>query len=450
LDLKAGTIWFQKDEVESINGYSVESWKQSLPTQEAFKEQNKNQAILSSAQEGLNFVSKTRRLEFKTMPWVEVCTREELKRNLMRLIEKENSEAKVDTAGKLLLKLGLLSDLQEYKREASSLLTEQVAGYYSDEDKRIYVTDDVLLDILPGIPSITIMHEQMHALQDQYHDLKKIKDALFQGNDDKAMAMQGVIEGEATVLMYDAYFNSVRGAGFMGKEDKILDIRSFVIDSMLAYSKRIKSENNQPAIFMEDTLFPYVYGGTFIQYIVNTRGWDAVDAIYKDPPVSSEQIMHPEKYYIMRDAPKEVNLPDISSKLGSSWVRLTRGVLGEFSFYLVGKNFLDELSAKLMSEGWGGDTFELYEEPASKQLLLISLSKWDTERDAEEAFSLYKKIIVKRYKNPALIKEDANFSQWKTTSGSVYLSKDGDSIIHIDGASETLLLALLGALNKAK
>ncbi len=451
LGLSSGTIWFQRDEVESINGYSVESWKGSLPTQEAFKEQNKNQAILSSAQEGLNFVSKTRKLEFKTAPWVEICTREELNKNLLREMGKDNNGERLDKTGKLLVKLGLLSNLEDYKREAGNFTTA-VAAYYNPDDKKIYVKDDVIYQILPGIPSITIMHEQTHALQDQYHDLKKMEEDLSrENNEDKSMAMYGLIEGEATVLMYDAYFNSMQGAGLMGKgqEDKF-DIRSFVIDSMLAYSKRFKTENNQPAIFIEEFLFPYVWGGSFMQYTVNTKGWEAVDAIYKDPPVSSEQIMHPEKYYIMRDEPKKVNLLDVSRALGSSWVRLSRGVLGEFSFYLIGKNFLDELSAKLMSEGWGGDVFELYEESASKQLLLISLSKWDTERDAEEFFSLCKKIIGKRYKNPVLTKEDADYAQWKTENGSVYLSKNADSVILIDGATEAMMSGLVSALSSMK
>ncbi|MBM3246068.1 MAG: hypothetical protein FJZ13_01930 [Candidatus Omnitrophica bacterium] len=445
LEMGPGTIWFGKEEVESINGLSIEEAKARLSTEGAFITQDMKQAITSSAQEGLNFVSKTRKLEFKAVPEIEIANKDKIKEYLKQNIEKEYNQEKLSAKIKLWLRLGLISKMVDYQKEVLEPLTEAIAGYYNSDDKKIYVSEDIGYAILPGLPSMTVMHEQVHALQDQYHNLKSIEDSLLLANEDKGLAIESVIEGEATVLMYDAFFRSSKGLG-MFDPAKEFDLRSFVIDSMLAYSKHFKTGQRQPAIFMEALLFPYVWGGSFIQHLVNTKGWEAIDEIYLDMPTSSEQIMHPEKYYIVRDEPEEVNFVDVSTILGSSWIRLSRGVLGEFSFYLIGKVFLDELSNKLMSEGWAGDYFEFYEEPNLKQTLLISASKWDSEKEADEFFGFYKKIMEKKYKQPRLVKEDQSFSQWKIGQENIYIFKSKDVVLIIEGASDNIVSNLIGAL----
>jgi hypothetical protein len=285
-------------------------------------------------------------------------------------------------------------------------------------------------------------------LQDQYYDLKKIREMAMGANEDAAVAAQSLIEGEATVLMYDAWMRSLRsllGGAALSKAKANFDLRSFAIDSMLAFSKRVKTDDGAPAIFMEDILFPYVWGGSFLQYTVNNKGWEAVDSLYKDIPVSSEQIMHPEKYYIVRDAPQTVALPDLSGALGRGWKLLETGVFGEFNYYLIGKNFLDELSAKMLSEGWGGDSYAFYEEESTKATLLVTLTKWDSDNDAAEFFSLYKKTLEQKYKQPNLAKEGKDFICWSALDGSrVYLAKTKDGVLLIEGANEALTDSLAG------
>ena len=434
-----------KEDVENINNLSLEEAQARLATEEAFLLQDKNKAILSSAKEGFNFVSKTRKLEFKSIPEIEVTTKDRVKEQLKKDMEKYFKGDKLEIRGKLLRKLGIISKDIDYAKEVEGALGEEVAGFYDPDSKKIFVLETSLYGTIPGLPSITLMHEQVHALQDQYYDLKKMLDpVILLEDEDRALAIRGVVEGEATVLMYDAF---LRGLGVKGKEQSF-DLRSFTIDSMLAYSKRFKTEDGQPAIFMEDLLFPYVWGGSFIQHLVNMKGWEAVDTIYKDMPVSSEQIMHPEKYYITRDNPKKVTLPDVSTLLGKPWVRLSKGTLGEFGIYLIGRKFLDELSNKIMSEGWGGDCFELYEEPNSKQAILISLSEWDSEQDANEFFSIYKKIIEKKYEQVNLVKESDASIQWKIEQENVYICKFNHFVVIIEGAIDEALPVLVGSVHR--
>lgn len=454
IDLGAGTVWFAKEQVETINGLSIEESGARLSTEGAFIMRDKNNAILSSAQEGLNFVSNVRKLKFKTTPEVKVVSREEIRTGIKRKMEKYYSREKLETRQKLLIRLGLIPRSEDYARRILDLVSEQVAGYYDSEEKKIYIPDTVLGEIAPGLPSITVMHEQVHALQDQYFDLAKVEDVMLAQNEDTSRAMQSIIEGEATVLMYDAFFRSFKGfsanlgldTGKAGTGMDMSSLRTFILESMLAVSKHLKTDEGKSAVFVEDMLFPYFWGGSFIQHLVNTKGWQAVDEIYSDMPVSSEQIMHPEKYYIVRDKPMKVDFPDIAPSIGGGWTLLTEETLGEFDFYLMSKAFLDELSSKMLSEGWGGDRFRLYEEPASGKVIFISLSKWDSEKDADEFFNMYKKIIGSKYKPASVVKEDASSSHWKTDEGEVYIVKSKDGVVIIEGATEENLSGLSKAL----
>lgn len=444
LGTSAGTVWFGKQEVESINNLSIEEAEAKLSTKDTVISGQKDEILISSANEGLNFVSKTRKLGFKSTPEIKVISKDKVKEYLNKNIEKNYSKEKLLAKAKLLKKLGIISDIEDYGKKVIALLTEEIAGYYDPEDKKIYIAENHMGKVIPGLPSITIMHEQVHALQDQYYDLKNMEEKLSgEDNEDKMLAFQGVVEGEATVLMFDA---SLRSFGVQDKSKETFDLRSFVIDSMLASSKRVKTEEGKPAIFVEDLLFPYVWGGTFIQHLVNTKGWEAVDTIYNDMPVSTEQIMHPEKYYIARDDPQKAELPGLSAQLGKPWLKLTHNTVGEFGFYLIGKVFLDELSTKLMSEGWGGDYFEFYEEPNSKQTLFISLSTWDTEKDADEFFKIYKQVIEKKYKQPSLVKEENNSYLWKTEEGNAYILKSKNAVVLFEGAPDDLAAGLTKAL----
>lgn len=434
-----GKMWFGRDKVESINGLSVEEFQGTLLTAKAFVTDDKEGTITASIDEGYNYVSKTRKLEFKSRPQVEIITREALKANLKAEIDKEYSKDDLVKRGKLLMKLGLVSSVNEYEESVLDMAAEQAAGYYDPKNKKIYVTKDIEEELFPGMPSMTILHEQVHALQDEYFNLEKIRKGLKKENEDRQAAMHSVIEGEATVLMFDAFLRSTKTFGYRhSRSVDDNDIRSFILETMLASSKYAKDKSGKPAIFMEDLLFPYFGGGVFIQHTVNTKGWEQVSALYEDPPVSSEQIMHPEKYYIYREAPQEVGLPDLSGLLGEAWVKLSEDVLGELGFYLIGKNFLEDLSVKIMHEGWGGDKYALYENKENGKLLFICLARWDSTKDADEFFDLYKKVLHKKYKTISVVQEEASLSHLRCGGEDIYIKKSGEAVLIIEGTGEQL------------
>ncbi|MEX2315502.1 MAG: hypothetical protein WD628_07255, partial [Thermomicrobiales bacterium] len=129
--------------------------------------------------------------------------------------------------------------------------------------------------------------------------------------------------------------------------------------------------------------FPYEDGNAFVQNFYQQGGFAAIDEIFADPPVSTEQILHPEKYRDQRDDPQPVDLPDLTGALGAGWAELDTDSLGEFDLSILlrenGALNDDEAAA-----GWGGGRYAYYESDAGA--LIAVKTVWDSPADATEFY----------------------------------------------------------------
>ena len=140
-----------------------------------------------------------------------------------------------------------------------------------------------------------------------------------------------------------------------------------------------------PRALRETLLFPYQEGMTWARVVHQYGGWSNVSKAFKDLPQSTEQILHPEKYFV-HEAPVKVSLPDIHLSLGRGWRRIESDVNGEWSLYLILDQFLKSSpDSKRAAAGWGGDRYEVYENQRA-EVVYVSVSAWDTEKDAREFF----------------------------------------------------------------
>jgi hypothetical protein len=118
--------------------------------------------------------------------------------------------------------------------------------------------------------------------------------------------------------------------------------------------------------------------------LVTQGGYAAVDAAFADPPDSTEQILHPDKY-LTREAPVEVKVPaGITAKLGAGWSQVGQDTLGEAILRIWLKiGGATPLDANKAAAGWGGDRLALYRGP-SGELVVVLVTEWDSIGDAEE------------------------------------------------------------------
>ena len=133
--------------------------------------------------------------------------------------------------------------------------------------------------------------------------------------------------------------------------------------------------------------FPYLYGEQFVEFIYQKRGWSGVNAVYSDPPKSTAEILHPDKY-LSGWKPIDVSLPE---EVGDGWKLMLKDTLGEFFIREMLRTHLSYSGANESADGWLGDSVHLYE--GNKTYLVKWKIVWETEGDAEDFMKSFKKIL---------------------------------------------------------
>ena len=255
------------------------------------------------------------------------------------------------------------------------LYSEQIAGYYDSKTKDMYVVSD---EGFNGTERMTYAHEFTHVLQDQNYDLEngiKMNEEYCKNETEYCAAVSALVEGDATLSEQYWYFK------YSTDQDK-----KQISDFQQTYVSPVY--DSAPAYMKEDFLFPYSQGLDFVSSLYAKNKWNSIDAAFKNPPVSTEQILHPEKY--PDEVPVKVALPDLTKTLGKDWTEIDRNVMGEWYTYLMladgndARFRLDDQTAKDASAGWGGDTYVYATNAATKQFVLVWDSQWDTQTDSDQ------------------------------------------------------------------
>lgn len=283
---------------------------------------------------------------------------------------RDSPRAQLEDDVRVLAALGLLEpgfDLWDLLRR---LHEEQTAGYYDEEEQVLYVVSDAGFG---GPERLTYVHEFVHALQDQHYDLRDglgVRAEACRGEQaDRCAAVRALLEGDATLL-------EAQWLRTYASAQDLDELRTF----FAAFASPVF--DSAPAFLQEDVLFPYVHGQAFVSHLYRQGGWAAVEAAYADPPVSTEQILHPSRY--PRDTPSRLAVPDLSAALGEGWVELRRAVVGEWTSRLMLKAYLEPEVAEQAAAGWGGDLLLAYHHAASGQTAVLLVTRWDTVLDAQQ------------------------------------------------------------------
>ncbi len=371
-------------------------------------------------------VSEIRNLPFKERPEYQTLSGEELEEYLKKVLKEEYPKERLEGYQKALVKLGLLEPGVNLEKLVIELYHEQAGGLYDDKGKRLLMRSD--LPLTPNLRRTILSHELTHALQDQNFDLTTLP-FRDKDNDDLALANIALIEGDAMLVTQKYYLKNLN----LGV---LFDILSSLFVSQDKFSKA-------PYFLRENIIFPYLEGMKFTTELFLRGGWKEIDRAYTDWPQSTEQILHPEKYYGDRDEPTSVSLPDLSDSLGEGWTPLWVNVLGEFNTKLLLAQFLDLYRARKPSEGWDGDRYQLLEDEDGK-MILIWLSIWDSEKDSQEFFDAYIDLIEEKYGDEDMnLKMENGIRLWESEKIAILLRKGGKKVITIEAPTSKLIFSIL-------
>lgn len=278
-----------------------------------------------------------------------VMSRSAIVARMRTRVGEEYPAGEVELEGALYKRLGLIPEAMDYEHTMFDLLEEQVAGFYDPDARRLYIADW----LPPAAQPITMAHEITHALQDQHFDIARYTHHA-RGRGDAQTAAMTVVEGDATVAMFD-YQISQAGQRVYNLPAGIADtVRTALTRGMGSAGGEQPRLAAAPRALRETLLFPYLTGfGLCLQRVQADHNYAAVDALLRQPPESTEQVMHPDKL-LAREAP--VDIPAVApAPLGADWAVAYDDVLGELGLQLYLESVVPDARAMAGAAGWGGD-----------------------------------------------------------------------------------------------
>ncbi len=354
-----------------------------------------------------------------------VSDRAAVEKVMKKELDEENARQQVAVTELLLKKLGLVPENFNLARLYTSVMGEQIAGYYDPHNGTFYLAKKADASMEKTI----MAHELTHALQDQHFNLSRF-DNYSPDNSDAHLAMKALVEGDATLTMrrYLSH-DPARWLGAIGA--------SFAagFNQGLSGESRSKEFLSGPRVLRESLTFPYLQGASWAAAVQRRGGWKAVSDAFSDLPRSTEQILHPEKYFD-HEAPITISLRDSSRRLGKGWNLVDTDVDGEFGIYQVLDEFLkDPAASKRAAAGWGGDRYALYQGQKPGEVLLVQLVAWDNENEAREFFEAYAKRTILRYRTENLrsIGSTATRRAWHAASGGILMERKGNRVLVAEG-----------------
>jgi len=386
-----------------------------------------------AADEVLDDMSQITGLSLVTPLKKTLRSRDEIRAYVIRQMNEDKDPGQRYADAKSAEAFGLLPknfDLDSFMVE---LLTEQIAGLYDPKSHEFYIADWIPLED----QRMVMAHELTHALEDQHFQIDVWLKAA-RPNDDAELAREAFLEGSAMAAMVDYL---LRGTGKSVNDMPEFDPSLFTGD--IGDSPSMK----KAPPFIKDTLvFPYFAGMTFTAAALKPEGWPTIDKVFKNPPVSTQQIMHP-ALYKTGHVPEKISLPDIQDKLGKDWKKLDDNLMGEFGWKEALKQFLGEDRAKSLAAAWEGDHYVVYENQKSKRLLLAARLHFSSGEQANRFFGQYSELLEKKHELRTLLFRRPNYFSFQTPDGEAFLRCSAADCLTLEGGDRSLFGDLSKQLN---
>jgi hypothetical protein len=323
-------------------------------------------------------VETLRELKFEQDIELEVLTREEYRE------EREARPTASPFANEFWRGTFVVGGETDVNAELDHLYGEAVRGYYSS-DRIVLVVDDS--DEI-RVDRATLVHELVHALQDQHFGLQREGTTI-----DERRAELGLLEGEANYIPY--------------LYEQRCETEWQCLPDPEPTTAELDDRPFNTGLFLS-IYAPYSEGPPFVAHLHETGGWEAVDRAHADRPASTAQLIRPEFY--PDEIPVDIEVRDRSTddwapiKTGDGEVRTE--TIGEATLFstLWANGVIDreltegatELSPYNYSHpatsGWTGDSFTVYQNGDNQTAHVWTLA-WESEADAEAFADAYQDLL---------------------------------------------------------
>jgi hypothetical protein len=326
-----------------------------------------------------------RNLAFTAPVPVEALSADEIRAMVAHEIDDSYRPGDLDEIEAVYARLGLVPPNTHLRPALQHLYEQEGAGFYDPRTKRLVLSRTALgaggmrvgfLGLITGrdlVGEFLLSHELTHALQDQHWHLPTTPEPITDAHGDAEIARRALLEGDATL------------SGFSYLARGPLDRRAIdLVDRELhgVPAELARKYPDVPDLLRTSLAFAYDQGTTFTGTALADGGWAAVDRVHADPPTSTEQVLHPERYFGVRDRPVEVALGGTDALEADGWQPVLEDTLGELQIRVLASRSLPPERAASVAAGWGGDRLRALRR--GDDLVLVWMTVWDSAAEAAE------------------------------------------------------------------
>jgi hypothetical protein len=326
---------------------------------------------------------------------------------------------------------GILPEGTDLAALTANFTALSAGAAYSPPDRQVLLLyGDTKRAVPKGHPLLA--HEFVHALQDQHFDLLGLLLARPY-NFDRTEAAFALVEGDAT----DVQRRLEAGDAFA---------RRTVEEIARAEDARFDPYRRGvgwlfPPLITETFIFRYRDGLRFVETMRRRRPAITPDELFRRPPASTEQVLHPEKY-LSQEPPRAVLIDDVTLTR-DGWRAASSTTLGELGVRGLLLAGVVRQEAVRAAAGWGGDRASVFEREG-RAPLFVWQTAWDTAADAREFFDAYN-ALRQQTAAPAAT-SDAREAAWREGSALTLVRVEGDAVLVVRGAAEDVPAAAAALL----
>ena len=352
-------------------------------------------------------------------------TKEKIKEFLNKRVKEVAKPEDLRAEELTLKKFGLVPPDFDLARNTIDLLTEQAAAFYDYDKKKLFVTDTTASETQEPVLS----HEIAHAIADQNYNLSKFIKA-GRNSDDGATARLAVMEGQATWLMSELL---ARKMGESLKDSpSLLATMSGAADGAAG---QFPVFDQSPLYLRQTLVFPYTKGMLFQHAVFERDGQAGFGEVFRKPPASTQQIIHPEKYF-SGIKPTQPDLPQ--PHLPKGYKSLVGGSLGELEHAIMLEQYSGKERAAELAPHWRGCAFDLEENKKAGRIVLLYAVEWDSEDAARQYLDAYRQQLAKKWKQMTIASQSADAATGTGDDGRFELRRKGAVVTSMEGLPAAL------------